>query len=162
MTIWPAGCGLWSEQQIEGGEPLRALYMIAVIFPLCFSLLFHSGGTDSNGGHTDASTGDYHYHHGYPAHEHKDGVCPYDFDDQTGLNSGGASKKSRANKESNDIGYLWYLVIIAACFYGPIALHTFISVRASPDSFYNRHSKLFCLLIYIVAFGSAMILSCTL
>lgn len=43
----------------------------------------HSGGTDSNGGHYDRSTGDYHYHHGYPAHDHKDtngdGIkeCPY-------------------------------------------------------------------------------------
>ena len=43
----------------------------------------HSGRTDSNGGHYDHSTGEYHYHHGYPAHQHYDmngdGVkdCPY-------------------------------------------------------------------------------------
>lgn len=49
----------------------------------------HPGRTDSNGGHTDYSTGKYHYHHGYDAHMHvdldDDGVldCPYDFDDQT-------------------------------------------------------------------------------
>lgn len=45
----------------------------------------HSGRTDSAGGHWDRSNGTYHYHHGYPAHDHYDmdgdGVkdCPYEF-----------------------------------------------------------------------------------
>ncbi len=49
----------------------------------------HSGRTDGSGGHTNHSTGEYHYHHGYSAHDHYDmdgdGVkdCPYDFDDNT-------------------------------------------------------------------------------
>lgn len=47
----------------------------------------HPGRTDANGGHYDHSTGEYHYHHGYPAHQHIDGVCPYDYDDQTNHNS---------------------------------------------------------------------------
>ena len=51
----------------------------------------HSGRTDSQGGHTDRSTGEYHFHHGYPAHQHENGVCPYDFDDQTGQSSGTSS-----------------------------------------------------------------------
>ncbi len=41
----------------------------------------HSGRTDSNGGHHDyknvSGLGSYHYHHGYPAHLHPDGICPY-------------------------------------------------------------------------------------
>lgn len=53
----------------------------------------HPGRTDANGGHYDHSTGEYHYHHGYPAHQHIDGVCPYDYDDRTGWNSGGSSQK---------------------------------------------------------------------
>lgn len=44
---------------------------IPIISPL------HSGGTDGNGGHYDHSTGEYHYHHGYPAHQHPNGECPY-------------------------------------------------------------------------------------
>ena len=48
----------------------------------------HSGRTDSNGGHYDRETGEYHYHHGYPAHDHDGGVCLYDYDDRTGWNSG--------------------------------------------------------------------------
>lgn len=37
----------------------------------------HPGRTDANGGHHVTATGEYHYHHGYPAHQHPDGVCPY-------------------------------------------------------------------------------------
>ncbi len=37
----------------------------------------HSGRTDANGGHHVTATGEYHYHHGYPAHQHPGGVCPY-------------------------------------------------------------------------------------
>lgn len=61
--------------------------LISAILPL--SAHAHRGKTDGAGGHTDHSTGEYHYHHGYPAHDHYDvdgdGVldCPYDFDDQT-------------------------------------------------------------------------------
>lgn len=39
----------------------------------------HSGGTDGAGGHYDHSTGEYHYHHGKPAHQHYGGKCPYDY-----------------------------------------------------------------------------------
>lgn len=62
----------------------------------CFILLFcgasaHSGRIDASGGHWDSYTGEYHYHHGYPAHQHTNGICPYEYDDQTGANSGSAS-----------------------------------------------------------------------
>lgn len=58
----------------------------------CLLLLFvsasaHAGRTDAAGGHWDRSSGTYHYHHGYPAHQHTNGICPYDYDDQTGENS---------------------------------------------------------------------------
>lgn len=38
----------------------------------------HPGRTDSAGGHTNHSTGEYHYHHGEPAHQHPNGECPYE------------------------------------------------------------------------------------
>lgn len=47
----------------------------------------HPGRTDSNGGHYNKSTGEYHYHHGYPAHQHENGECPYDFNDNTNHSS---------------------------------------------------------------------------
>ena len=61
----------------------------------------HPGRTDSSGGHTDISTGEYHYHHGYSAHDHYDmdgdGVidCPYNFNDLTGNSSGTSSSRSK-------------------------------------------------------------------
>lgn len=52
---------------------------------LCLAVpaLAHSGRTDGNGGHYNRATGEYHYHHGYPEHQHPGGVCPYDYHDDT-------------------------------------------------------------------------------
>jgi hypothetical protein len=72
---------------------ILALLLAALL--LCVPALpvfAHTGKTDANGGHYDSATGEYHYHHGYPAHSHwdmdGDGVidCPHDFDDQTNHN----------------------------------------------------------------------------
>lgn len=42
----------------------------------------HSGVTDADGGHYDynheSALGIYHYHHGYNAHTHSNGICPYE------------------------------------------------------------------------------------
>lgn len=65
-----------------------ALLLLCLCFPIANA---HPGGTDSNGGHTNHSTGQYHYHHGYPEHQHTNGICPYDYDDKTGQNSGTSS-----------------------------------------------------------------------
>ena len=83
----------------------------ALLLPILLVLLFlplrayaHPGRTDSNGGHTDHSTGEYHYHHGYPAHDHYDmdgdGTldCPYDFIDRTGQNSGDSISSGDTNQ----------------------------------------------------------------
>ena len=61
--------------------------LIAISLVLCLSVIAsaHPGRTDSDGGHYNHSTGEYHYHHGYSAHQHYDtdgdGVvdCPYTF-----------------------------------------------------------------------------------
>ena len=80
---------------------------------LCFLLLVpvvafaHPGNTDSRGGHFDRDTGEYHFHHGYPAHQHRNGQCPYDHDDRTGERSGSSSSGNRSNSSrtgSNSIG----------------------------------------------------------
>lgn len=66
----------------------------------------HPGRTGGNGGHTNHSTGEYHYHHGYSAHGHYDidgdGVvdCPYDFDDKTNHNSSSDYSYVRPTEES--------------------------------------------------------------
>lgn len=71
----------------------------------CLSLLFtvpvsaHPGKTDASGGHYNHSTGEYHYHHGFPAHQHTNGVCPYDLVDVTS-----ASEDQQQSSESMRVG----------------------------------------------------------
>lgn len=78
------------------------VFLLAFLLLLHPTVLAHSGKTDANGGHYDRSTGEYHYHHGYPAHQHYDmdgdGVadCPYDFDDKTDHSSRSDSGSSHA------------------------------------------------------------------
>ena len=67
--------------------------LMLLILPLDLALA-HGGRTDSNGGHYDRSTGEYHYHHGYPAHDHPGGICPYDYDDQTDHSGGTSGEKA--------------------------------------------------------------------
>lgn len=71
---------------------MKKAVIVVLILLLCHVAFAHSGGTDSKGGHTDRSTGEYHYHHGYSAHQHENGVCPYDNDDKT--TSSGSSTRS--------------------------------------------------------------------
>lgn len=56
----------------------KILIFLLVLIIVCANAYAHSGGTDWSGGHTDHSTGEYHYHHGKPAHQHPNGICPYD------------------------------------------------------------------------------------
>ena len=78
---------------------LRILSALIIAAALVGSVSAHPGSTDSSGGHTDHSTGEYHYHHGYEAHSHYDmdgdGAvdCPYDFDDQTDHSNHGYSRE---------------------------------------------------------------------
>ena len=113
---------------------MRSLIFCCVVFLLLSVLFFpvfaHPGKTDSNGGHYDHEDGSYHYHHGYPAHKHPGGVCPYDFDDKTdhsGKNNSSSVTKEEAEKETSDSdddifvyvlfgafiialgGYIWYV-----------------------------------------------------
>lgn len=99
------------------------IILIAVLLPP--SALAHSGKTDSNGGHYDSDTGEYHYHHGYPAHQHTGGKCPYDYDDKTDYNSGNSSTSSNTKTDEPDIfgfimvslglGILFFLIASFVC-----------------------------------------------
>lgn len=55
-------------------------FVLIYIFALSFATA-HRGKTDAQGGHYDyeneSGLGSYHYHHGYSAHLHENGVCPY-------------------------------------------------------------------------------------
>ena len=56
---------------------ILSVLLITLIIPV----FAHPGSLDENGGHYDRSTGEYHYHHGYSAHQHENGECHYDFHD---------------------------------------------------------------------------------
>lgn len=58
----------------------KPLIIVALLLLLMYTTtsFAHSGRTDGSGGHTNHSTGEYHYHHGYPEHQHLNGVCPYE------------------------------------------------------------------------------------
>ena len=72
----------------------KLLTWLLVTLMLISPIYAHPGKTDDSGGHYDQSAGEYHYHHGYPEHQHTDGTCPYNFDDRTGANSGSSDKSS--------------------------------------------------------------------
>lgn len=63
--------------------PYLLLLFLYLLFAASLIVYAHPGKTDANGGHYDHSTGEYHYHHGYPAHQHPNGICPYNYDDKT-------------------------------------------------------------------------------
>ena len=89
----------------------RLLLLSLTLIVLCLSCIqvsAHSGKTDANGGHYDSSTGEYHYHHGYPAHQHTNGKCPYDYKDKTDHSSGSSSNKSDSSERGS--GIIWIIL----------------------------------------------------
>ena len=84
----------------------RFLSLLFALYFLITPVFAHPGRTDSNGGHYDRSTGEYHYHHGHSAHQHYDmdgdGIpdCPYNFKDTTNHSSGSSSSKSTTGPTS--------------------------------------------------------------
>ena len=93
---------------MNGGTKMRKITLFLItLLVLCVAVSAHSGKTDINGGHYDRSTGEYHFHHGFPAHQHTDGICPYDFVDQTDTGTSvNGTKKSESTvpvqKESGE------------------------------------------------------------
>ena len=73
------------------------ILIVCIALSLVFVVSAHSGKTDSNGGHLNHSTGEYHYHHGYPEHQHTNGECPYNFKDKT----------DHSHKETNTPSAFW-------------------------------------------------------
>lgn len=64
-------------QGIHMKKQITILLVLLLFVTLTLPVYAHSGRTDSNGGHHVTATGEYHYHHGYPAHQHPNGICPY-------------------------------------------------------------------------------------
>jgi hypothetical protein len=88
---------------------LLCLFLLSLFLPI--RAYAHAGRTGVDGGHIDSETGEYHYHHGYPAHDHNDidgdGIadCPYDFDDKTDheFGNGGGATSNNSGIGGSDI-----------------------------------------------------------
>ena len=82
--------------------------LILLISSLTSVVFAHSGKTDGKGGHYDYSTGEYHYHHGYSAHDHYDmdgdgkKDCPYEFDNKTNHSNNTSNSGTTSNNTSNN------------------------------------------------------------
>ena len=96
--------------------------IVLIIFNLSLPVLAHSGKTDANGGHYDSSTGEYHYHHGYPEHQHTNGKCPYDFDDKTNHQSGTGLSTASSEGSTPNIFSLILSFIIWGLIFGVLEL----------------------------------------
>jgi hypothetical protein len=90
----------------------RIFFVFTILCLIFFSVVSfaHQGRTDSNGGHMNHATGEYHYHHGYSAHDHYDmdgdGIkdCPYEKKQQTPSYSGGYTSPSYSSNSSDSVG----------------------------------------------------------
>lgn len=73
---------------------------ILIIISFAVHVYAHSGRTDANGGHRVSAIGGYHYHcGGHPAHQHENGICPYD---------------KKQDDDSENI-QMWIFLIIVGC-----------------------------------------------
>ena len=92
-------------------KKLLSVVIIFIVLLINIPIVYgHSGRTDANGGHYNRSTGEYHYHHGYPAHQHYNGVCPYldqDKDDKRNSNKSESdySSNNYSNNKSSNFKY---------------------------------------------------------
>lgn len=97
---------------------LFAAFTVALFILTSFA---HGGGTDYKGGHYK-DNGDYHYHHGYPAHDHYDtdgdGIddhCPYEHKDDTEHEQGAVTttKKDTPFDIKKYIGSLFVAALVS-------------------------------------------------
>lgn len=79
---------------------VSSLFILINLISLTVLAVAHPGSTDGSGGHFDRFTGEYHYHHGYSAHQHENGECPYNFNDRTGYNSGSSTSSGSSSTHS--------------------------------------------------------------
>lgn len=89
----------------------------AIPFSNTFTLVAeaHSGRTDSSGDHHDyknkSGLGSYHYHHGYGAHLHTNGVCPYE------ANANDNADTNTADETINEANLSDYSAVFDADYY---------------------------------------------
>ncbi len=103
-------------------KPAILFIVLLILIGACTLTVFaHSGRTDENGGHYDTSTGEYHYHHGWPPHDHDGGECPYDFVDNVDHDRDESSEDSSSSTLTEHSDYndskkprlTWWQILLA-------------------------------------------------
>lgn len=96
--------------------------VVTLITAMSISTVFfaHSGNIDSNGGHYVSATGEYHYHHGYPAHQHPNGKCPYE---KSANDASYEEYKSTYKGQKNDS---FLAKFVTACIFATFAIYPFL------------------------------------
>lgn len=126
---------------------ILALVTVVLLLTIMPILAFaHSGKTDSNGGHTDHSTGEYHYHHGYPAHQHPGGKCPYNSDNKTNSSTSSSNGSSGYNNSyassSSNSNTNWLIIVIGAASVTLICAGVIIGSREIVDKLHETVGKI--------------------
>lgn len=114
----------------------RSLILLAVavvVFGFSLRTLAHSGGTDSQGGHNGPDG--YHYHHGYPPHQHPNGECPYDFQDNVDHSDRSSSSSTSRSSSLSDDSTPWYVIALAvfALFFLSFGVPSLLAVYLGKD-----------------------------
>ncbi|MFQ9130719.1 MAG: KTSC domain-containing protein [Oscillospiraceae bacterium] len=148
---------------------MRKRYLIPIfacilLLSCCTVALAHPGDTDANGGHYDHSTGEYHYHHGYPVHQHTDGKCPYDFDDRTNWNSGSPGNSAGSDSTPAFLSDVWgspliifYFICLTASVISGIMCLPFVDNYSKTHSRFNYRFGItpkYAAIIGVVAFAN--------
>ena len=97
------------------------ILVIVLLISVPFPVFAHSGGTDEYGGHYVDGTSEYHYHHGWPAHDHDGGECPYDFVDNVDHDRDESSDDSSSSTPTEHSDYndskkprlTWWQILLA-------------------------------------------------
>jgi hypothetical protein len=98
-------------------KKLVCLVFVALVVALSLCTAFaHGGRTDDNGGHYDRDSGEYHYHHGYSAHQHFNGKCPYEDETTTCKSEDCSSSVIKENSDSTFMDFIGNFLMFLLCF----------------------------------------------
>lgn len=113
-------------------KKILCIFLLLITFSI--TSYAHSGRTDSKGGHYNRSTGDYHYHHGYPEHQHPNGICPYEEAAKQKKIEAEKKEKKREKKKP-------YLIALSIFSISAFLLPTFLPILFELFSFIKKKVK---------------------
>lgn len=134
---------------------LLVISILSVIASVVLCAEAHPGRTDSRGGHTNHSTGEYHYHHGYSEHDHYDmdgdgkKDCPFDFRDNTDHSSRDGSSSSSFEFDISSLPTFDYNFSTFQTVESPNIPKTTTNSKSSPD-FCGIMGAIFVLAVIVV------------